>query len=180
MERKILSRISILFGGLMLLTGCGKREKSDESSKCVNTTSTSASIASPTIVLSTTTLNYPAITTLVTSTSTYTMSTNLITTSTSQMPYMYSDCVYTTCTVTDSDLEILDSFSKMGNSIRDSFDSGELLDKGKSYFIYCVDFLFYDGEIKGIKFDDLTDSAKEQLLLDITTIDSLICSDVLI
>ena len=63
----------------------------------------------------------------------------------------------------------------MGKSVRDSFDSEEFLDKGKSYFIYCVDFLFYDGEIKGIKFDDLTDSAKEQLLLDITNIDSLIC-----
>lgn len=77
---------------------------------------------------------------------------------------------------TENDEIVLDYFSNLGNNIRNIVDTDELLAKGKAYFVYCVDFLFYDGEIKGIKFSDMTDSARGQLLLDVTTIDSLICS----
>ena len=68
------------------------------------------------------------------------------------------------------DVTVLDYFTNMGNSIKESLDSSDLLEKGKSYFIYCVDFLFYDGEINGIKFSDMTDLAKQQLLSDISKI----------
>lgn len=76
----------------------------------------------------------------------------------------------------ESDSIVLNQFSELNNDIRNSFNSSDLLDKGKVYFIYCVDFLFFDGEIKGVKFSDLSDIARCQLINDIITIDGLICS----
>lgn len=75
----------------------------------------------------------------------------------------------------ESDDVVLGQFKAMGSSIKSSFNSSDLLDKGKLYFIYCVDFLFYDGEIKGVKFSELSEMAKKQLISDIITIDDLIC-----
>ena len=75
-----------------------------------------------------------------------------------------------------SDLIVLDQFNSLSSDIINEDNKESFLDKGKKYFIYSVDFLFYDGEIKGVKFSDLTTSAKKQLLSDIVTIDNLICS----
>lgn len=174
---------SIVFSSAFLVPLCGCGVKSDSVSEHTNVVSSSSehvvlsspetticSVSTSIIKSTTTSLTYPVTTTLVST------STSL---SSSSSVYSYSDiedyCI-TTCTITDNDSKVLDFFSKIGDSVRESFDSEELLDKGKSYFIYCVDFLFYDGEIGGIKFNDLTDSAKQQLLLDISTIDSLICT----
>ncbi len=44
----------------------------------------------------------------------------------------------------------------------------------KNVFITIVDFIFYDGEIKGITFDELSDAAKQELLKEASEIDSLI------
>ena len=41
-------------------------------------------------------------------------------------------------------------------------------------FVTIVDFIFYDAEIKGIKFDDLTEDAKQNILETANTIDSKI------
>ena len=177
MKNKTLRNISFLVGSAFLFTGCGN-EKSNNSS---DTTLTAGTSTCPTTVLSTTTnlsttTVHPVTTTLTTSTTPIMTSTSLATTYTNSNVITVSSDVYTTCTITDTDSEVLEYFSEIGKSVRDNFDSEELLDKGKSYFIYCVDFLFYDGEIKGIKFDDLTDGAKEQLLRDISSIDSLICT----
>lgn len=38
------------------------------------------------------------------------------------------------------------------------------LDKAKEYFITLVDFIFYNGEIKGKRFDELTSSAKAKVV----------------
>ncbi len=46
--------------------------------------------------------------------------------------------------------------------------------KGKDIFTTFVDFIFYDGEIKGVKYDELSEGIKEQLYDDLATIDSLI------
>lgn len=78
--------------------------------------------------------------------------------------------------LTENDYIILEHFKELGQTIKDNINSSEILEKGKAYFVYCVDFLFYDKEIKGIKFSDLSDKAKEQLLNDINLIDELICS----
>lgn len=175
MKCSFLKNFSFLCGGAVFLTGCGKKETGDSSSKYESITLTSITSTCPTTVLPTTTLIYPVTTTLVTSTSSMTTSMSAIASNISSVITDFNN-VYTTCTFTDTDSEILDVFDKMGDSVRDSFDTDELLDKGKSYFIYCVDFLFYDSEINGIKFSDITDSAKQQLLCDISTIDSLICT----
>lgn len=76
----------------------------------------------------------------------------------------------------EADEIILESFNTLDENIKQNLDSEELLEKGKAYFVFCVDFLFYDGEIKGYKFSDMTDAAKQQLLIDITNIDGLISS----
>ena len=47
-------------------------------------------------------------------------------------------------------------------------------DKLKGTFITIVDFIFYDSEIKGIKFNDLTDGAKQNILDTAAMIDSKI------
>ena len=47
-------------------------------------------------------------------------------------------------------------------------------DKAKGVFISIVDFLFYDGEIKGIKFNDLTEEGKKRVLELATDVDSFI------
>lgn len=77
---------------------------------------------------------------------------------------------------TEDDNIVLDEFNLLNNDMINSYDSSDFFDKGKAYFIYCVDFLFFDGEIKGVKFKDLSDIARGQLISDIITIDNLICS----
>ena len=44
----------------------------------------------------------------------------------------------------------------------------------KGVFISLVDFLFYDGEIKGVTFDELTSAGKEKVLQIIHSIDEKI------
>ena len=46
--------------------------------------------------------------------------------------------------------------------------------KGKTLFITFVDFLFYDGEIYGITYDELSEGVKQQIYEDFCTIDGLI------
>lgn len=108
----------------------------------------------------------------VTSTST-TTTTNITTTSVVTEP-LTSELAEPT--FSENDRIVLEQFDAIITDVNNSKDDESLLDKGKKYFIYSVDFIFYDGEIKGVKFSDLTDSAKQQLLSDIVTIDNLICS----
>lgn len=78
---------------------------------------------------------------------------------------------------TSDDMEVINYF----NDIEKSVDA-ELLnesnqttkDKLKGTFITVVDFLFYDSEIKGIKFDDLTEGAKQNILETVSSIDNKI------
>lgn len=50
------------------------------------------------------------------------------------------------------------------NSINQSSNDSDFSDKAKATFVSLVDFLFYDGEIKGITFNELTTSGKEKVL----------------
>ena len=106
--------------------------------------------------------------------------TSSVTTTTSTTSFISTTTMIPTTDVTsfynENDAVVLEQFDEMGSDITNSFNRSELLDKGKLYFIYCVDFLFYDGEIKGVKFSDLSDIAKQKLISDIITIDDLICS----
>lgn len=43
-------------------------------------------------------------------------------------------------------------------------NSNSFADSAKGVFVSIVDFLFYDGEINGVTFDELTDSGKQKVL----------------
>ena len=158
---------SLLTCGTMVLCGCSSRkgESKVDSSLFVSPVTTVSDDVNEVV----STVTSSAITTTSSTTSTVTTTSSTSTTT-----------VVTTTEVTsfynENDDVVLEQFGEMGSDVRNSFNGSELLDKGKLYFIYCVDFLFYDGEIKGVKFSDLSDTAKEQLISDIITIDDLICS----
>ena len=63
------------------------------------------------------------------------------------------------------------SLSKINNG---NSDSESFSDSAKGVFVSIVDFLFYDGEINGITFDELTDSGKQKVLEICSKIDSAI------
>ena len=77
----------------------------------------------------------------------------------------------------EEDNLIINEFNSIKNKVGEFLNSEEVdiaKDKAKGVFISIVDFLFYDGEIKGIKFDDLTDEGKKKILEIITDIDNLV------
>ncbi len=66
-----------------------------------------------------------------------------------------------------SDKVVLDVFDKINYEVDlmlQSEESETIKTKAKGIFITIVDFIFYDAEINGIKFDDLTTGAKENIL----------------
>ena len=56
----------------------------------------------------------------------------------------------------------------------DNHDTESLASKGKKYFIKAVDFIFYDGEIKGVKFDELKEESKQVIYEQLCDMDELI------
>ena len=79
--------------------------------------------------------------------------------------------------LTKEDKEVLSYFEEIKTSVKEVSNSTateEVKDKLKGTFITIVDFVFYDGEVKGIKFDDLTDGAKQNVLETATIIDNMI------
>lgn len=80
-------------------------------------------------------------------------------------------------TYTSDDMEVINCFNDIEKSVDDELqkESDESVkDKLKGTFITVVDFLFYDSEIKGIKFDDLTEGAKQNILETVSSIDNKI------
>lgn len=54
-----------------------------------------------------------------------------------------------------------DSLTKINNT---SSNDKSFSDSAKATFINIVDFIFYDGEINGVTFDELTDKGKQEVL----------------
>ena len=79
-------------------------------------------------------------------------------------------------TYTEEDLIVINSFNEIKDEISKKIDDSNFLDNCKATFITIVDFIFYDGEIKGIKFDDLSEEAKQNILKTSNQIDELITS----
>lgn len=78
---------------------------------------------------------------------------------------------------TDNDKIVIETFNDINQEVDVILQNDEdesIKDKAKGTFITIVDFIFYDAEIKGIKFDDLTDGAKEEVLTLAHLIDSKI------
>lgn len=62
--------------------------------------------------------------------------------------------------ITDRDKEVLNYF----NDTLKSIETGKIKEKAIDYFIIVTDFIFFDTEIKGIKFSDLKEETKEEIL----------------
>lgn len=60
----------------------------------------------------------------------------------------------------NADVAVLTYFNETANNLEDE----TLRDKAKKSFITIVDFLFYDGKIKGFTFSELTNEAKLKVL----------------
>lgn len=77
---------------------------------------------------------------------------------------------------TKNDTIIINEFNqfetKLDNIISDN--DLEIEDKAKGVFVLIVDFIFYEGEINGITFNELSDAGKEKVLKIATSIDNKI------
>lgn len=174
--------LAFITSNTILFTLCGCSNSKSHSGKNGSSISLSDdmtvdnSISKPVVVttsVSTVPITTSKITTITSTATTTFVTTSVVSSVEPETASMTSDVAFE---YTEYDNSILGHFEQIGNGIKNSVDTDALLENGKKYFVYCVDFLFYDGEINGIKFCDLTDMAKQQLLRDITTIDSLICS----
>lgn len=75
------------------------------------------------------------------------------------------------------DTEEFDYFDQAKKEIKELIESEQAeqaKEKGKEYFITGVDFIFYDKEINGVTFDDLTEEGKKVTLENLETIDGWI------
>ena len=66
--------------------------------------------------------------------------------------------------LSNKDNTIINEMDNTLNSIDAESSSSKFSDKAKATFITIVDFLFYDGTIKGITFNELTDDGKQKVL----------------
>lgn len=66
--------------------------------------------------------------------------------------------------LSNKDNTIINEMDNTLNSINTESSSSNFSDKAKATFITIVDFLFYDGTIKGITFNELTDDGKQKVL----------------
>lgn len=64
----------------------------------------------------------------------------------------------------EKDNIVIDELNNTLKIIEESTRDENFKDKASSTFISIVDFLFYDGTIKGISFDELTEKGKEKVL----------------
>lgn len=75
------------------------------------------------------------------------------------------------------DTEEFDYFDQAKKEIKELIESEQVeqaKEKGKEYFITGADFIFYDKEINGVTFDDLTEEGKKVTLENLETIDGWI------
>lgn len=79
-----------------------------------------------------------------------------------------------TITYSDKDTEVINSLNDTLSTVRSSEVTSSFKDSAKATFISIVDFLFYDGEINGVTFDELSDSGKKKVLEIASSIDSAI------
>ena len=66
--------------------------------------------------------------------------------------------------LSNKDNTVINEMNNTLNSINKESSSSNFSDKAKATFISIVDFLFYDGTIKGVTFNELTDEGKQKVL----------------
>ena len=77
-------------------------------------------------------------------------------------------------TYSDKDTEVINSLNETLSKVKSNVSDSGFLDSAKGVFISVVDFLFYDGSISGVTFDELTDNGKRKVLEIASNIDSTI------
>ena len=77
-------------------------------------------------------------------------------------------------TYSANDEKVINSLNETLNKVKSNVSDNAFLDSAKGVFISVVDFLFYDGSINGVTFDELTDSGKQKVLEIASSIDSTI------
>ena len=80
----------------------------------------------------------------------------------------------TTTESIDKDTTVLNEFENYKNEVLNSNDQSTFKEKGKAFFIKTVDFIFYDGDIKGVTFKELKDSTREAIYNGLCDMDELI------
>jgi len=70
-----------------------------------------------------------------------------------------------TPSLTNKDIEIINIFNDIEKEINEIIENDkQSLETVKIVFITLIDFIFFDTEINGVKFDDLTNEEKEKIL----------------
>ena len=86
--------------------------------------------------------------------------------------------ITTTKKVSDSlsykEEDVITYVENLNNEVDNANSDMSFKEKFKEKFILVVDFIFYDGEIKGYKFDELTNTAKAKVIFYALKIDSKI------
>jgi len=122
----------------------------------------------------TTPTGYVTTTTNAEITTSTTSQTTTIVSTTNQTSAVQTTTQSTKALEVDNDTIIIDSVKRSYDEITKNIDEKEIKAKAKEYFITLVDFIFYDGDINGIKFNDLTSSAKAKVIYYTLLIDSKI------
>ena len=74
----------------------------------------------------------------------------------------------------DNDNQVINSLNDTLNKVKSSEITSSFKDSAKATFISIVDFLFYDGKINGVTFDELTEEGKSKVLEIASNIDNAI------
>ena len=72
---------------------------------------------------------------------------------------------------TKKENKVISKLKEILTSVKNAVSEADLKGKGKQAIITIVDFLFYDGEINGVSYDELSDSAKQNVLAMVAKID---------
>lgn len=150
---------SILLSGFVLISFCGC-EKNNNFESLTNTDETSI-----------TTTYEDVVTTNATETTTYEETKEYIENK------VETDIVDESIEYSENDILVINELEKLNKSIDELLNSEtvtDIKDKAKAVFITAVDFIFYDGNINGITFDELTSNGKEKVLNIISSIDTKI------
>ena len=120
--------------------------------------------------------NYDDITTTTITTTTPTTTTIIVdtttTTPTVKTTTSKATTTSTTTKVVDKDKMIVDYLNQENENIKNGDNSLSLKDRAKNVFTSVVDFIFYDGTIKGVKFSELKDTTKSKVIYYALLIDS--------
>ena len=74
----------------------------------------------------------------------------------------------------NDDNQVINNLNDTLNKIKSSEITSSFKDSAKATFISIVDFLFYDGKINGVTFDELTEEGKSKVLEIASNIDNAI------